>query len=434
MKVKRILIQNIGKIKNEMIELNKPLILFYGEIRQGKTTILNCVRWVMGGTFPEDIIRHGEEEGNILLEMDNGSITREFYKSKTGIATARPLAFIQNGKAVKKPVDEIKKFLNPFLLDQDYLRKMTETERKAYFVELFGVDTSEIDQKIEKAATEAKSLRDKIKGYGEIDLTEVKSIPIEPIKRELTVIRNDYQKTIAGIDRQNKEILAHNMAVDNMTKDYEYFIEEAIKLEAQIKTLTERKDAMVKKGDECKTWISKNPKKDEVPKPNLPDTSALETQISEAAANEVRYEQYQKNIERAEAKAADEKKVSELETNQRECKKEKIAKLSKIGEVSGIKTLMFDETGNFIYEETTAGMLSGSQIMKLSEELSNLYPKDLGLGLVDRAESLGKSVFLLVDRAKEEEKTILATVVGERPANIPEEIGVFIVEEGEIKK
>jgi hypothetical protein len=78
-------------------------------------------------------------------------------------------------------------------------------------------------------------------------------------------------------------------------------------------------------------------------------------------------------------------------------------------------------------------MLSGSQIMRLSEELSNLYPKDLGIGLIDRAESLGKSVFLLIDRAKEEDKTILATVVGERPAEVPEEVGVWIVEKGEVK-
>ena len=39
-------IKNVGLIVDETIPLNKPLILFYGEIRQGKTTILNAVRWV----------------------------------------------------------------------------------------------------------------------------------------------------------------------------------------------------------------------------------------------------------------------------------------------------------------------------------------------------------------------------------------------------
>ena len=52
MKPTKLIIKNIGKIPNETIEINKPLILFYGEIKQGKTTILNSVRWVCGGEFP----------------------------------------------------------------------------------------------------------------------------------------------------------------------------------------------------------------------------------------------------------------------------------------------------------------------------------------------------------------------------------------------
>ena len=45
MKPTKLVIKNIGKIADETIAIDKPLILFYGEIKQGKTTILNCVRW-----------------------------------------------------------------------------------------------------------------------------------------------------------------------------------------------------------------------------------------------------------------------------------------------------------------------------------------------------------------------------------------------------
>lgn len=426
MKVKRLIIKNIGKIREETIELNKPLIIFYGEILQGKTTILNCVRWVMGGAFPEDIIRHGEKDASILLELDNGSISREFYKAKDGTTTSRPITFVRDGKPVKKPVDEIKKVLNPFLLDQDYLRKMTETERKAYFVELFGVDTGEIDKKIESFASEARSLRDKIKGYGEIDLTEVKSIDVIPLKVELTRIKGNYSTTIKEIDTENRKIIEHNRQIQDAEADIKQWDKEIKEVEEKLADLHNKRTNTLR-------WLKENPQKIEQEKPEVPDTSDLESEISGVAANQVRYDQYQKNLKRAEEKSADEKKVSELEGKQRELKKEKIAKLSKIGETSGIKTLSFDEVGNFVYEETSAGMLSGSQIMKLSEELSNLYPKDLGIGLVDRAESLGKSVFLLIDRAEKEEKTILATVVGEVPAKIPDQVGVWIVEGGELK-
>ena len=171
MKVKKLVIHNIGMIGDTEITLNKPLIIFYGEIMQGKTTILNAVRWAFGGSFPDDIIRHGEKEASVLLEFEGGSINREWYKSKDGITKAREIAFIRDGKPVKKPVDEIKKFLNPFLLDQDYLRKMGETERKQYFTSLFAVDTSALDKEISSCESSAKELRVKVKMYGDIDLS-----------------------------------------------------------------------------------------------------------------------------------------------------------------------------------------------------------------------------------------------------------------------
>jgi hypothetical protein len=61
-----------------------------------------------------------------------------------------------------------------------------------------------------------------------------------------------------------------------------------------------------------------------------------------------------------------------------------------------------------------------------------LYPPGLGISLIDRGESLGKSIFGLIHRARTEDKTILTTVVGERPAVVPEHVGVFVVEGGKI--
>lgn len=77
-------------------------------------------------------------------------------------------------------------------------------------------------------------------------------------------------------------------------------------------------------------------------------------------------------------------------------------------------------------------MLSTSQLMRLSSILSGHYPDGFGLDLIDRGESLGKSIFSFIERAKAEEKTILATVVGEKPAAIPEHVGVFVVEQGKL--
>ena len=41
MKAIKLIVKNIGIVADATIELNKPLIALYGEIKQGKTTILN---------------------------------------------------------------------------------------------------------------------------------------------------------------------------------------------------------------------------------------------------------------------------------------------------------------------------------------------------------------------------------------------------------
>jgi len=144
MRVTSLTIKNVGLIADTKINFDKPLLVFYGEIKQGKSTLLNAVRWCFGGEFPQDIIRHGAEEAEVTIALDNGSITRSWYRGKGG-TKARPIVFVRGGEAVRNPVAEIKTLLNPFLLDQDHLRNMNELARKKFFSELFPIDTAALD-------------------------------------------------------------------------------------------------------------------------------------------------------------------------------------------------------------------------------------------------------------------------------------------------
>lgn len=426
MKPTKLVIKNIGKIANEVIDINKPLILFYGEIKQGKTTILNSVRWVCGGEFPDDIIRHGQDNAEIELHFDGGMISRSFYKAKDGSTKARPVTFIRNGKPVQSPVSEIKRLLNPFLLDQDFLRNKTELERKQYFVELFQVDTSVLDNELTISQKDAQSLRVKIASYGTIDLTEIKPVDVASIQAELKKVQDAHKESCQAVETSNKTAVERNGLVSRGEQAKTSLQLEISELEKSLNEKKAKLTATVK-------WLSENPRLLESKTPDWPDVSALEKQIQEAGATNVRAEQYQSNLKRAELKKADDSQLLKMEQRQREIKAEKQAKLKSIGDTCGINGLGFDEAGNFIYDGTTAGMISDSQIMRLSSELSALYPDGFGLDLIDRAESLGKSIFEFVERAKSENKTIMATIVGERPAKTPPEIGVFVVDNGTIK-
>ncbi len=457
MKVKRLIIKNIGMVADETIELNKPLMLFYGDIKQGKTTLLNAVKWVFGGSYPMDIIRHGEKEASVKMLFDNGSITREWYFGKDGKVTDRPIVLVLDGEPVKRPVDRIKEFLNPFLLDNEYVKKMTEKERQTYFVELFGVDTKDLDSQIARAMDDAKTLRATIKGYGEIDTTEVIKVDVQALKGkkasivlahdeglestrvELARIRKEHLAEVARIKEKNRLVREINKEVEEAELVKTNTVKDIADLEQRLK------DAK-KTLSEKEAFLVEHKRQDEMPEPPPPDTLTLEAKLSEPAdttaieeeitqgtATNVRYEQYQKNLTRQKQKAADEKKVLDLEATQRDLKKQKAAKLKVVSETCGIPGLIFDESGNFEYDGTQAGMLSTSQIMKLSSELSALYPAGFGLELIDRAESLGKSIFGFIERAQKEEKSILATIVGEKPAVVPENVGVWVVEDGKVK-
>ena len=448
----KLIIKCIGKITESTIEIQKPLILFYGEIRQGKSTILNCVRWVCGGEFPQDIIQHGAKEGSIELHFAGGMIGRSFYRAKDS-TKARPVVFVRAGKPVPSPVSEIKRLLNPFLLDQDFLRNKSELERKRYFSELFAVDTTALDTELFNSEQTASQLRSKISGYGEIDLTPVAPVDASAMRVELEGVRLEYQnaltrwqqtcrdidakhgKALADYSVANAEVQRHNSTVDRGNETLGELRKAIARLKAELVEAEEKaakiegwlKTNQIRKPAEIPTRPA-NP-----PQPVAPDTTALESKIQEAGAVNARAEQYAKNKKRAEEKAADEKALSAREKRQREIKAEKQAKLKTISASCGIDGLEFDDSGNFVYQGTTAGMISDSQIMRLSSELSALYPEGFGLDLIDRGESLGKSIFEFVDRAKAEKKTIMATIVGERPARVPPEIGVFVVDNGAVQ-
>lgn len=452
MKVTKLTIKNIGKIADSVIELNKPLILFYGEIRQGKTTILNAVRWVCGGSFPQDIIKHGEKEASVELGFDGGGISRSWYRAKDGTTKARDISYVLNGKPQPRPAEKVRALLNPFLLDQDFLRNKSELERKQYFTELFAVDTTELDAELFNNQRDAQSLRAKIAGYGEIDLTKAEPVDASALRSELETIRSQHGEKVQAWHGECRAIdVAHGKALDDYSKQNAAAQTHNASVDRKIETLAETRkqiarlkaqlaDAEKQEKDDS-AWLKEHPRteapavpvrKDNPAQPPTPDSSELEAKIQNAAAQNVRAEQYTKNKKRADDKRADEETLSAMEKRQREIKADKMAKLKTVSNSCGIEGLSFDEAGNFIYQDTTAGMISDSQIMRLSSELSALYPEGLGLDLIDRVESLGKSIFEFVERAKAEEKTILATIVGERPASVPENIGVFVVQDGRI--
>jgi len=434
-RITSITVRNLGPIADAAIQIdNKPLVIFYGEVRQGKTTILNAVRWALGGTFPDDIIRHGADEAMARIDFTEGGVagwcSRSWYKSaKDGSLKAREIEFVRGGAKVKGRVaDAVKGLLNPFQMRQGFFSDMGETERRKYMAEMFGVEDPTADAELLALDSKAKELRAVLTGFGEIDLTEPAPIPdVAKIKMERDAMASQHAAECKRVQDSNDAAKEHNSARSLGLHKIEEWKREVEELLKKARVLNDN----ISKGS---AWLIENPQFIIMDPVAAPDTSALESQLADAAALRVRYEQHAANKTRAAQRDAKRAELAAAESRQKELRAAKVARLAEVGSKSGVAGLVFAEDGGFTFEGTDAGMLSTSQVMRLSELLSARYPEGFNLSLLDRGESMGKSIFALIERAAAEEKTILATVVGEKPAKTPDGVGVFIVEGGQVKQ
>ncbi len=410
MKINRIQINNIGAISDADIPIDRGLTIFFGDVKQGKTTILNAIRWVCGGSYPKDIIKHGEEEGFIHIFFDDGStIRREFYTSRVGGVKDRPIQYIKNGIVQSRPVEKLKNLLNPFQLNQNYFTEMSAVEKTRYLIDLFECSTDEEQKElaeIKKRGSDLVKQADKLKPIKLIE--KVEKVDTEKLEKDLEEAEafNKEQKQLSETIKRDEDILSD--------------------LDKQIQALQLKKEAIE---EDMGTYPEEAP---------LINTSDLIDRLSDAKLINYKHEQY---LEQKSHNESVDKERAELKKQASEARKEykeKLSsvrsKLSKLNKSHGIKGLVFNEDGSFTYENTSADMLSTSQQAKLSSSLQAKYPDSFGIELIDQGESWGSSIYTLIDKAKKENKTILTTVVGEAPAIEEDHVGVFVVEKGEVKK
>jgi hypothetical protein len=263
--------------------------------------------------------------------------------------------------------------------------------------------------------------------YGRIDLTPVPESNPEPLRAKRTEIRTAYA---AAVQRHGQE----NVEANRRQGERSRWSDELVDVDIEIADLEKQLGDKRRRKTQVQNFLVEFPAIEIKPAPVEPDTAQLDAQIEEATRNQERARQLEENKTKAAKRDREESELGTAVLRIKAIKAEKIAKLKEVGEKCGISELEFDEHGNFTYQGCQAGMLSTSQLMKLSSQLSALYPEGLGVELIDRAESLGKSIFGFIDEAKEKKRTILATIVGNAPARVPEHVGVFVVEKGKVKK
>ena len=157
----------------------------------------------------------------------------------------------------------------------------------------------------------------------------------------------------------------------------------------------------------------------------------IDEKISDSKVGELKYNTYIKNLE---AQKGKDKMSTDRNTVMAESKNLKAEKVKQLqGIDTGIEGLAFTTEG-FTYFGSAPEMISDSQLMKLNNDLCNLYDSKIKVVLVDRGESVGyEGIDEYVQRAEDTDTTILMSFVGEEKAKVPEKVGVFVVTKGNVK-
>lgn len=457
----RMTIHNIGIVEDITYEFNRSLLCFFGATKQGKTTAtLTAMNLIRGGAFPPKILRDGTKDGFVQLDIEGGSITRRFWVDPKDGVTNAELTFLRNNDPVPvpRPVEQLRNiFGNPFNENPELFRTWGPTDRQKFFVESLGIDTGELDAEKKDINDQNRMLQAKIDGYGDISEEIVLPVDTGPIKAGIASRKREHASQIASwqteLDGMRLEwqsgkrrelanaqanrqglLTAHDRSVARIKELEAELAAERERYDNLLQTVIEAEDHIKLLKTEVESLPDLKPQADALKaKIATPcDTSDLDAQLSEAAAQDVRVATYQSNLAKIEQRKHDNELLALNKERLKEIKQLKAAKLAQIAEDSGIKGLSFDEDGNFLYEGATAGLISTSQCQRLTLELASLFPEAAKVEILDRAESLGVDIFKIIEGARERKSTILATIVGDRPALVPEDVGVWVVSNGKL--
>ena len=98
----------------------------------------------------------------------------------------------------------------------------------------------------------------------------------------------------------------------------------------------------------------------------------MDAAISEAGAQNVRAEQYKRNLATEDKRKTKAISLDAAEKTIKLKRQAKLDRLTSINDTCKIEGLKFSADGEFSFEGTTAAMLSTSQLMRLSKMLSRL--------------------------------------------------------------
>jgi len=242
MKIVKLKAWNIQKIKDIEIEPDGSMVVIAGRNRQGKSSLLNCVKFLFEGknAIGDKALREGADKGGIVATLDNGLIVKRAFTGKDSYLTIEA----QDGakyKSAQSMLDAMRPaFLDPTALARQSPAKQLETLRG-----LVGLDVSDLDAKRKVAYEERTAVGGAMRQHNAEIADKVPYeipagvAPVGELTMELDRRRSVNEEANATMRRQKDRVTLVGNLTGELTAARKKVKELEASLKAELKTTTE---------------------------------------------------------------------------------------------------------------------------------------------------------------------------------------------------
>lgn len=170
-------VENVKRVEAVKIEITDALTVIGGNNGQGKSSILDAIRWALGGEKfrPSNPVRAGAEKVKDILRLSNGMIVERVGKNGALRVTTK------DGRMGGQQL--LSEFIHQFALDIQGFMDQSDKEKAKTLLKILDVDLDKIDALEKKAydertdvgrhAERAKAYLSQLKRHEGVGLVEV---------------------------------------------------------------------------------------------------------------------------------------------------------------------------------------------------------------------------------------------------------------------
>ncbi len=435
-----------------------------GQNKQGKTSILNTIQWMIEGNkvLNRDIKNPDAEKINGKLLLNRYEIKR--VRGKTDQLQVKDT---ETGEPAGGRVqDFLNTFVNELTLNPRPFVDKTELDKLKFLMDLLkdkirnlsleiaGMDFSEIDKTLSTYEQDRLIAGREVKKFGDIVLPEkVEKVDITQLTAERKKLEDlngalmeDYeekkQAELEKIESFNAEqrSFAKMLEVEtdrnkDLLADLDYADNEIKTLKAKIIELETERKKILENLQDSNEKLNKYPKPEpekslifSLPKPELKSTDGIDKKIQEAGATNEKAQVYQEALKKKQEKEEKEREYNSFDTKIKTLREKKFEILRKVD--TGVPGLEIKEDGVY-YNDISSSNWSDSESIIISSQLCLAQMPLLRAVFIDGFETFDDTSRRQIENwAKANEVQVVVTTV----ASIPDELedGVFYIEEGKL--